>query len=541
MLLRLCLALPVLALLGCSAPPAPPPPNEAPVAEAGPDQTVHVQNQVVLDGSASADPDGNALSYAWSAAVDNPAPVMTPPAAVRFAFVPTAPGTYRFYLSVSDEEGETSADSVLVSVLGVGNRAPSANAGPDLIVLPGSIIPLDARTSSDPDDNRLTYAWQAVDPPGPADIVDAAAAQTTVDLSQSGVYRFEVTVSDGELSAVDQVVITVRAASNRMPVASAGPDQQVAPGAVVILDGSASSDPEGSPLTYRWIVGRTPGPAVTLSDTSAVAPAFVAAEAGEYVFGLVVSDGTHTSYQDVVTVRVLEHGYVERGAMIEVPAAEFYMGSEQGATDERPVHRVVVSTFWIDKYEVTAAAYQACVDAGACAAAGRFAGCNGGRADRTNHPINCVNWSQARDYCAWADKRLPTEGEWEKAARGLDGRRFPWGNEIPGRDLMNYGNIVGDTTPVGSYPDGVSYYGVHDMGGNVHEWTADYYASDYYAVSPAQDPTGPATGTLRVVRGASWKVGVPLEALTATVRQAFLPTTVDNTAGLRCVTQQAPQ
>ncbi|MEW6755286.1 MAG: SUMF1/EgtB/PvdO family nonheme iron enzyme [Candidatus Latescibacterota bacterium] len=511
------------------------------MAEAGPDQTVRLQEQVVLDGTGSTDPEGAPLRYAWSAALDNPAPVIPPPAQATFSFVATVPGVYWFYLAVRDAEGEATADSVQVSVLGPGNRPPVASAGPDLIVLPGSIIPLDASSSTDPEDGTLTYHWQAVDPPGPAAISDSTALRTTVDLTQSGAYRFRLTVSDGELSAADEVVITVRAAGNRPPMANAGPDQEVAPGAQVNLDGSASTDPEGTPLSYRWSVGRTPGLAVALSDTTAVAPSFVAAEVGEYVFGLVVWDGTHTSLQDVVTVRVAEHGYVERSEMIEVPAAAFSMGSEQGAADERPVHRVEVSTFWIDKYEVTAAQYEACVQAGACAPSGRSAGCNGARSDRADHPANCVTYEQARDLCAWADKRLPTEAEWEKAARGLDGRRFPWGNEYPSRDLLNYGNLVGSTTPVGRYPAGASFYGVHDLGGNVHEWTADYYAADYYGQSPAQDPPGPATGTLRVVRGGSWKVGVPVEALTATVRQAFLPTTSDNTLGLRCARSEAPE
>ena len=123
---------------------------------------------------------------------------------------------------------------------------------------------------------------------------------------------------------------------------------------------------------------------------------------------------------------------------------------------------------------------------------------------------------------------------------GVRPGRFVWGEEFPSQERMNYGDQIGATTPVGAYPAGVSYYGAHNMGGNVHEWTADFYDGNYYASSPALDPMGPDTGALRVVRGASWNVGVPLEALTATVRQAFQPTTSANSLGFRCARTQPP-
>ena len=168
------------------------------------------------------------------------------------------------------------------------------------------------------------------------------------------------------------------------------------------------------------------------------------------------------------------------------------------------------------------------------------AGCNSGRDDRLEHPINCVSWDQATTYCLWQAKRLPTEAEWERAARGEDGRSYAWGEDFPSAQLLNFNNNVGATVPVGTYPLGVSFYGLHNMGGNVQEWTADYFASDYYAQSPEQNPQGPDSGTLRVGRGASWKLGVPLEVLTTTVRAAFVPNTIENSVGFRCASDKAP-
>ena len=538
--LRLPLWLAFLLGIGCSAPPAPPPPNELPVAEAGLDQTVQLQESVTVDGSRSTDPEGAELEFSWSPSLDNPAPLIFTETQPSFSFVPTTLGTYVFILIVSDGEMASQPDSVRITVLGDDNQPPIADAGPDLIVSADSIIPLSAINSSDPDGDPLTYLWQTTQSPGPLTIADSTAAQTSVTLSASGNYHFSLTVSDGVSNHTDEVIIIVSSSADLAPIADAGPDQQIAVGTLVTLDGSASSDPEEGELTYSWAVGRTPGPAVILSDSTAVQPTFTPPESGEYVFALVVSDGTNSSLQAVVTILVLDEVFNEREGMIEIPAGPFNMGSELGANDERPVHRVELSIFWIDKFEITVEAYNSCVEMGTCDPAGLAAGCNGGRENRLDHPINCITWEQAQKYCSWATKRLPTEAEWEKAARGTDGRRFAWGDDFPSLDRMNYSDNVGTTASVGTYPSGLSFYGLHNMGGNVHEWTADFYASNYYAQSPERDPTGPAEGSLRVVRGASWRVGVPMEALTATVRQAFQPATTDNSLGFRCARTQPP-
>lgn len=192
--------------------------------------------------------------------------------------------------------------------------------------------------------------------------------------------------------------------------------------------------------------------------------------------------------------------------MVWVPPGDFLMGSPtgQGNSDQQPQHTVNLSTFLIDKTEVTAAQYQRCVEAGACSAPSADAHCTFGVAGKENHPINCVDWNQAAAYCAWAGKRLPTEAEWEKAARGTDGRVYPWGDAWDASKLNSAESGPGTTTAVGSYLAGASPHDALDMAGNVREWVADWYDPIYYAQSPRQSPTGPASGQYRVLRGGSW-------------------------------------
>ena len=192
--------------------------------------------------------------------------------------------------------------------------------------------------------------------------------------------------------------------------------------------------------------------------------------------------------------------------MVYVSAGEFNMGSESGANDERPVHMVFLDAYYIDRTEVTNAQYGACVGAGACSPPdqhqSRIRDSYYGNRSFDNHPVIYVNWEDARFYCAWAGKQLPTDAQWEKAARGTDNPTYPWGEGIR-CDRANYAGCTGDTQAVGSYPSGASPYGVLDMAGNVQEWVADFYQSRYYEGSPASNPPGPATGTYRVTRGGS--------------------------------------
>ena len=247
--------------------------------------------------------------------------------------------------------------------------------------------------------------------------------------------------------------------------------------------------------------------------------------------------------------------------MIAVPAGRFSMGATDGDDDEKPVHPANVGAFCIDRTEVTVAAYGACVKSGKCAPAGTTvdwpkiteaerkmwsAFCNVDRADRQTHPINCVDWSAADAYCRAVGKRLPTEEEWELAARGPEGRHFPWGEATPGPKLLNacgnecvaMGKGLGEswsamyeaddgfssTAPVGSFAAGATPLGVLDMAGNVWEWTSSFLCSYTDATKCSAE---------RVNRGSGWFNDFPPDART-TDRNDDPPTYRNRDLGFRC-------
>ena len=222
--------------------------------------------------------------------------------------------------------------------------------------------------------------------------------------------------------------------------------------------------------------------------------------------------------------------------MIYIPAGRFEMGLEDGNDDVQPAHKVFLDSYWIDRTEVTNGQYQKCVADGTCTlplftdnviTKILFNKNNTRLRDSyfdnnvfIDYPVVYVDSKQAQTYCRWVGGRLPTEAEWEKAARGMDGRKYPWGDTFFG-DRLNYCDKNSDCrwpesewrewddgyaehAPVGSYPDGASPFGVLDMAGNVYEWVADWYDYDYYSTSPKENPTGPACGEFRVLRGGSW-------------------------------------
>lgn len=192
---------------------------------------------------------------------------------------------------------------------------------------------------------------------------------------------------------------------------------------------------------------------------------------------------------------------------IKIPAGEFKMGDnfKEGYPHERPVHEVYLDEYYISKYEVTFDQYDKfCEETGRTKADDRGFG-------RVSRPVIRVSWEDGKAFCDWLSQKtgknihLPTEAQWEKAARGTDQRRYPWGNFAPKCNLANYQDCgLNKTQPVGSYPAGVSPYGVHDMSGNVWEYCQDWFSENYYSISPRNNPQGPSSGVKRVLRGGGW-------------------------------------
>jgi len=188
--------------------------------------------------------------------------------------------------------------------------------------------------------------------------------------------------------------------------------------------------------------------------------------------------------------------------LIYIPAGEFLMGSPsgEGESDEHPQHKVYLDAYYIGKYEVTNKQFAKFVQESGYQAEGDWK--NYHTFGKGNHPVVGVSWNDAKAYCKWADLRLPTEAEWENAARGTDGRKYPWGNEWDASKCNN--NSSKGTKLVGSYSNGASPYGCLDMSGNVWEWCSDWYGADYYASSPQRNPEGPGSGNDHILRGGSW-------------------------------------
>ena len=222
---------------------------------------------------------------------------------------------------------------------------------------------------------------------------------------------------------------------------------------------------------------------------------------------------------------------------VYVPAGEFSMGNDSGWDEEKPIHTVELDDFWIDQTEVTNAMYAKCVQEDSCAQPSNTAHFDD--SNYANHPVVYVSWHDANQYCAWAGRRLPTEAEWEKAARGTDKRVFPWGDTID-CSLANYwgkeNGCVDDTTPVGIYPDGVSPYGVLDMTGNALEWVSTLFARYPYDASDGREDLD-ASGA-RVLRGGSWNVTA--EFTRGSRRDWYLPGIRRNYAGFRCAMSVGP-
>lgn len=261
-----------------------------------------------------------------------------------------------------------------------------------------------------------------------------------------------------------------------------------------------------TPIVLPTIATVAPPPAPTLAPTSTPAPT----QAGA------------TSVPQAAISSV----------MIAIPAGAFTMGSDAGSSDSKPPHQVTVAEFQIDKFEVTNADFKQFVDATGYKTDAEKSGDNGWRSfanGKDQNPVVKVSWNDATAFCKWASKRLPTEAEWEKAARGTDARSFPWGNDYDPKKANVKETGLRTTAAAGSFAAGASSFGVQDMAGNVWEWTAS---------DPAVYPGGSAAGSklfgpgLKIVRGGGW-FDVK-EQVASYYRNSAVPAAANDDLGFRC-------
>ncbi len=213
------------------------------------------------------------------------------------------------------------------------------------------------------------------------------------------------------------------------------------------------------------------------------------------------------------------------------------MGVTGDGRNDGPRHTVTLDAFWMNRTPVTNAMYALCVQAG---------GCNGPirkainphyySSAYANHPVVYVTWFDAQKYCKWVGGQLPTEAQWERAASDTGNRTYPWGNAAPNSKLANVNNAYGTTTKVGSHPAGASPFGVQDMGGDVREWVFDWFSPTAYKHTSAENPTGPAKGQLKVLRGASWHDPSVFSRVVS--RLGHFPGSAGENRGFRCALPQ---
>lgn len=303
-----------------------------------------------------------------------------------------------------------------------------------------------------------------------------------------------------------------------------------------------------SPLLEKMFASPSPTPTQTIPPVSSPGPSPMPEESP-------TGEPTALPTLPIPTPDAAVHGK-DGMQLILIPAGEFLMGSTGNAVDERPVHKVYLDAFFIDQTEVTNAMYAECVKSGRCDEPRLNTSIlqneqnNSfyyGNPDFDNYPVIHVSWDNAIAYCEWVGRRLPTEAEWEKAASWDDeqkeNRLYPWGGKVDCSYANYYGNgdklCVGDTTSIGSYPNGASFYGVLNMAGNVWEWVVDRYDPEYYGKSDYRNPTGPNSGDYIVIRGGSFLTGRAV-GIRSSDREIFPPDSTSQAIGFRCAMDATP-
>jgi len=284
---------------------------------------------------------------------------------------------------------------------------------------------------------------------------------------------------------------------------------------------SRTSKPESAPPTF-------------LKSDPSLAPSKPPASTGDHKAGERNKPPTNGGIAHQQTGASPEIIGKDGAPMVLIPAGEFVMGSDKGDEDEAPAHRVYLNAFYIDKFEVTNGRFAKYVEAIQSEPPWGFTD-KETPVIHAERPVRWVNWMDAMGYCLWLGKRLPTEAEWEKAARGTDERTYPWGNDPPTPVHAVYGLKEGGpetVSVIGNHHMGQSPYGVQDLAGNLYEWVMDWYADNFYTNSPAVNPRGPAEGTAKVQRGGSY-VNTPYR-LRSSFRTKGDPTEQDPNVGFRC-------
>jgi formylglycine-generating enzyme required for sulfatase activity len=290
--------------------------------------------------------------------------------------------------------------------------------------------------------------------------------------------------------------------------------ERVALFAVMLVAGCAAPATETSTATQPATVGVQPTAANVPTATATEVPPTLAA-----VTGPAMEVGSRYYYVDGTT-------------LVAVPAGEFLMGADG---EDNPNHTVSLSDYWIYSTKVTNQQYAWCEALGNCTPPNVEDNSNYQDSGRANDPVVGITYDQAIAYCTFVQGRLPTEAEWEKAARNPDGGLYPWGDEAPSCDLTNFNNCVGGTTSVTNYAAAISFYGVLDVVGNTFEWVADWYAADYYASSPQENPQGPEIGSSRTIRSSSYVSDA--NQLSVAIRGSEDPQTHRPDLGFRCVVE----
>ncbi|MFN2110366.1 MAG: SUMF1/EgtB/PvdO family nonheme iron enzyme, partial [Anaerolineae bacterium] len=342
----------------------------------------------------------------------------------------------------------------------------------------------------------------------------------------------------GLVLVIGIVLVTVILPTLKEPSATPTPEPTPAPTQTVPL-ATATSEPTPIPTEVTPVATSTSEPEPVPTDIAPVATSTVEPSPTSMPEPTPLPENTWLRPADDMI-------------MVYIPASEFQMGSEEGEEDEKPVHTVALDGFWIDRNEVMNVQYEVCVNAGVCAAPTT---CDWGtptyqNPDLEDHPVVCVSWEDARSYCAWAGGRLPTEAEWEYAARGPDGNIYPWGDTFDDTRLNfcdvncaeEWADTMADdgyaqTAPVAFNSSGDSWCGASDMAGNVWEWLADWYGA--YPSGSQTNPEGPTSGDRRVIRGGSWNNN--MLHLRSVNRDWDWPADASSNVGFRCVVvRQAP-